>query len=77
MLDGVVNGVGAGAGFMAKLVYGGIDQRGIDLAINAAAAATEGAGEQLRYTTTGRVQQYAWALFAGTILLVVGFLIFT
>ena len=77
VLDGVVNGVGAGAGFMAKIVYGGIDQRGIDLAINAAAAATGEAGEQLRYTTTGRVQQYAWALFAGTILLVVGFLIFS
>jgi len=76
VLDGVVNGVGAAAGFMAKIVYGGIDQRGIDLAINAAAAATNEAGEQLRYTTTGRVQQYAWALFAGTILLVVGFLIF-
>lgn len=61
---------------MARIVYRGIDQRGIDLAINAAAAATGQAGEQLRYTTTGRVQQYAWALFAGTILLVVGFLIF-
>jgi NADH-quinone oxidoreductase subunit L len=77
VLDGLVNGVGAGAGSMAKIVYGGIDQRGIDLAINAAAAATGEAGEQLRYTTTGRVQQYAWALFAGTILLVVGFLIFS
>jgi len=77
VFDGVVNGVGAGTGFVAKFVYGGIDQRGIDLAINAAAAATGEAGEQLRYTTTGRVQQYAWALFAGTILLVVGFLIFS
>jgi len=76
VFDGVVNGVGAGAGFMAKIVYGGIDQRGIDLAVNAAAAATGEAGEQLRYATTGRVQQYAWALFAGTLLLVVGLLIF-
>jgi NADH-quinone oxidoreductase subunit L len=76
VLDGIVNGVGAGAGFMSKIVYNGLDQRGIDLAVNAAAAATGEAGEQLRYTTTGRVQQYAWAMFAGAILLVVGFLIF-
>ncbi len=77
LIDGVVNGAGAGAGLLAKAVYGGIDQRGIDLAINAAAAATGEAGEQLRYTTSGRVQQYAWALFAGAILLVVGYLIFS
>ena len=77
VFDGVVNGAGVAAGFMAKIVYGGIDQRGIDLAVNATAAAAGEAGEQLRYTTTGRVQQYAWALFAGTILLVVGFLIFS
>ncbi len=77
VIDGLVNGAGAGAGFLARFVYRGIDQRGIDLAINAAAAATEGAGEQLRYTTTGRVQQYAWALFTGAILLVVGYLIFS
>ena len=77
VIDGLVNGAGAGARLLARFVYGGIDQRGIDLAINAAAAATEGAGEQLRYTTTGRVQQYAWALFTGAILLVVGYLIFS
>jgi NADH-quinone oxidoreductase subunit L len=77
ILDGVVNGVGAVARFLSGIVYRGVDQRGIDLAINAAAAATSEAGEQLRYTTTGRVQQYAIALFSGAILLVVGFLIFT
>ncbi len=77
LLDGVVNGVGLGAGFLSKIVYSGIDQRGIDLAVNVTAAATGEAGEQLRHTTTGRVQQYAGALFAGAILLVVGFLIFS
>jgi NADH-quinone oxidoreductase subunit L len=77
VLDGIVNGAGATAAFLSKFVYGGLDQRGIDLAVNAVAGATGEAGEQLRYTTTGRVQQYAWALFAGAILLVVGFLIFS
>jgi NADH-quinone oxidoreductase subunit L len=77
VLDGIVNGAGATAAYLSKFVYGGLDQRGIDLAVNAVAGATGEAGEQLRYTTTGRVQQYAWALFAGAILLVVGYLIFT
>jgi NADH-quinone oxidoreductase subunit L len=77
IIDGIVNGVGAVARVLSGFVYRGIDQRGIDLAFNAAASATGGAGEQLRYTTTGRVQQYAWALFSGAILLVIGFLIFT
>jgi NADH-quinone oxidoreductase subunit L len=77
VLDGIVNGAGATAAFLSKVVYRGIDQRGIDFAVNAAAAATGEAGEQLRYTTTGRVQQYAGAMFAGAILLVVGFLIFS
>jgi NADH-quinone oxidoreductase subunit L len=77
VLDGIVNGAGATAAYLSKFVYGGLDQRGIDLAVNVVAGVTGEAGEQLRYTTTGRVQQYAWALFAGAILLVVGFLIFS
>ena len=77
VIDGIVNGAGAAAALLSRVVYGGIDQRGIDLAFNATAAAAGEAGEQLRYTTTGRVQQYAWALFAGAILLVIGFLIFS
>jgi NADH-quinone oxidoreductase subunit L len=35
LLDGVVNGVGMTARYLASLVYGGLDQRGIDLGINA------------------------------------------
>jgi len=77
VFDAVVNGFGGVARFLSGIVYRGVDQRGIDLAINAAAAGAGEAGEQLRYTTTGRVQQYAWALFAGALLLVIGFLIFS
>jgi len=54
-----------------------LDQRGIDLAFNAVSSATGEAGDALRYTTSGKIQDYAAALFAGAVLLVVGFLIFT
>ena len=77
IIDAVVNGFGGVARLAARFVYGGLDQRGIDLAINAVAGGTGEAGEVLRHTTTGRVQQYAGALFAGAVLLVVGFLVFT
>ena len=75
ILDGLVNGVGMTMRRLASLVYGGFDQRGIDLGINAAAAAAGGAGGALRRAQTGKVQQYAAALFLGAVLLVVGFLI--
>ncbi|MEX0826085.1 MAG: NADH-quinone oxidoreductase subunit L [Acidimicrobiia bacterium] len=77
VIDAVVNAFGGLSMVLAKGVYRGIDQRGIDLAINAVAGATGEAGEALRHTTTGRVQQYAGALFAGAVLLVLGLLIFT
>jgi len=77
VIDAVVNAFGAVAKGLARFVYGGLDQRGIDLTINAVAGGTGQVGEALRHTTTGRVQQYAGALFAGAVLLVLGLLIFT
>jgi hypothetical protein len=62
---------------LGRFVYGGLDQRGIDLAANAIAGGASEAGEALRYTTTGKVQQYVGAVFLGAIVLVVGFLIVT
>ena len=76
VIDGLVNAFGAVARRLSTLVYGGLDQRGIDLGINAAAAAAGEAGGALRRVQTGKVQQYAAALFVGAVLLVVGFLIF-
>ncbi|MBI5157832.1 MAG: NADH-quinone oxidoreductase subunit L [Acidimicrobiia bacterium] len=77
VIDGVVNAFGAVSVFLSRIVYQGVDQRGIDLAFNAAASATGEAGDAVRYTTSGRIQQYAGGLFVGAVLLVVGFLIFT
>jgi NADH-quinone oxidoreductase subunit L len=77
IIDSAVNAFGGVSKVLARVVYGGIDQRGIDLAINAVAGGTGEAGQALRYTTTGRVQQYVAAVFIGAVALVVGFLIFT
>jgi len=76
VIDGAVNAFGVVARRLASLVYGGLDQRGIDLGINAAAAAAGEAGGALRRVQTGKVQQYAAALFLGAVALAVGFLIF-
>ncbi len=76
VIDGVVNGVAYLMRLFAGVVYGGFDQRGIDLGVNAIAGATGSTGGALRYAQTGKIQQYAAALFAGAVLLVVGFIIF-
>jgi len=73
IIDFVVNVVGFATRSLGRVVYSGIDQRGIDLAINEAGAATGFAGSKLRYIQTGKVQQYAAVLFGGAIVLVIGF----
>ncbi len=75
VIDLVINGTGLGATRVAKLVYW-FDQRFVDGAINASAAATGETGGMLRLLQTGRVQQYAFLIVAGTVVLVAGFIIF-
>ena len=75
VIDFVVNGAGFLASRAGRIVYQ-FDQRGIDGAINASAGATGAAGGFLRLFQTGRVQQYAIMIFAGTVFLVAGFIIF-
>jgi NADH:ubiquinone oxidoreductase subunit 5 (subunit L)/multisubunit Na+/H+ antiporter MnhA subunit len=58
-------------------VYGDLDQKGIDLAVNTAAIVTGSAGEQTRRLQTGKVQQYAAMTVAGAVLLVIAIVIFT
>ena len=76
ILDFIVNGAGYVSRFLAKIVYAGFDQRGIDLTINALGAVTGETGGALRYTQSGKIQQYAAGVFAGAVALVVGFIIF-
>jgi NADH-quinone oxidoreductase subunit L len=73
IIDFIVNTVGMATRGLGRLVYGGLDQRGIDLAINEAGAGTGFLGSKLRYIQTGKVQQYAAVLFSGAIVLVIGF----
>ena len=76
IFDGIVNGTGFLARALAGVVYGGFDQRGIDLALNGLAFTTDGAGGKTRLLQTGKVQQYAGATVIGAALLVIGFVIF-
>jgi NADH-quinone oxidoreductase subunit L len=75
VIDLVINGTGWLTVRIARVVYW-FDQRGVDGAINASAAATGGTGGMLRLLQTGRIQQYVFLIVAGTIVLVAGFIIF-
>ncbi len=75
VVDLLVNGAGYAAAAVAQVVYW-FDQRGLDGAINASAGVTGAGGGFVRLLQTGKVQQYATLIFAGTVLLVAGFIIF-
>ena len=75
VVDFVVNGAGFAMKWLSKYVYL-FDQRGIDGAINASAAGTSAFGGVLRVIQTGKVQQYAAMMLAGTLIVVAGFIIF-
>jgi NADH-quinone oxidoreductase subunit L len=73
IIDFVVNLVGAVTRGLGRFVYSGLDQRGIDLAINEVGAGAGFLGSKLRLIQTGKVQQYATVLFGGALVLVIGF----
>ena len=75
VIDLVVNGTGWVTVRIATAVYW-FDQKGVDGAINASAAATGGTGGLLRLLQSGRIQQYVFLIVAGTVVLVAGFIIF-
>jgi NADH-quinone oxidoreductase subunit L len=63
VIDGVVNAVGVGMRGLGKFVYDWFDQKVIDGVVNGAGVGAEESGAALRTMQTGRVQQYAAALF--------------
>ena len=71
VIDGVVNAVGAVCRGLASLVYGGLDQRGIDGVVHGVSWGASGMGGLVRRIQSGRVQQYAGLLVAGLLVLVV------
>ncbi|NND04690.1 MAG: NADH-quinone oxidoreductase subunit L [Acidimicrobiia bacterium] len=74
VLDFFVNGAGLLAKAAGRVVYW-FDQRGVDGAINASGAITGAGGGVLRLLQTGKVQQYAVLIFAATVILVGGLVI--
>ncbi|HEY5686050.1 MAG TPA: NADH-quinone oxidoreductase subunit L [Acidimicrobiia bacterium] len=76
VIDGIVNGAGLLAKGLGRVVYGGFDQRGIDLVFNGLSAAADSAGSALRKLQTGRVQQYATGFVLGALVLVVVIAVF-
>ena len=63
ILDGIVNGAGAGTVALSKPVYDVLDQQVIDLAVNGSAGIAGYSGGLLRYIQSGNVQRYAAVLF--------------
>jgi NADH-quinone oxidoreductase subunit L len=76
VIDGVVNSVAGVSLFLARIVYQGLDQRGIDGVVHGLSAAADSAGGSLRRLQSGRVQQYAAGFVTGTLLLVVALVVF-
>ena len=75
MIDGIVNGVGAGVPAAGRWVYKYIDQGAVDGTINGSGAVSSTLGQALRQLQTGKVQQYGALLFGGAVLLA-GILVF-
>jgi NADH-quinone oxidoreductase subunit L len=76
VIDGVVNGVAAGAKYVGSWVYKWIDQGAIDGTVNGSGAGAEGLGSVFRRLQTGRVQQYGSLLFGATALGALALVIF-
>jgi len=76
VIDGVVNSVAGLSLFLSRIVYQGLDQRGIDGVVHGLSAAVDSAGGSLRRLQSGRVQQYAAGFVTGTLLLVIALVVF-
>jgi NADH-quinone oxidoreductase subunit L len=77
VIDGVVNGVGIASRRAAHVTYDIIDQKVVDGLVNGAGAGAEESGSVLRRIQTGRVQQYAAALFGAAAAFAVVLLVIT
>ena len=77
VIDAIVNGVATWTKAVARFAYNGIDQIGIDGAVNGIGAGAESGGQSLRTLQTGKVQQYAAILFGAAALIALGLVLFT
>ena len=70
IIDKIVVGVGGVARHAGNFAYRFIDQGVVDRLVNGSGQASEGTGEFLRHSQSGKVQSYASVLFGGTVLFV-------
>jgi len=75
VIDKVVVGAGVGATVIGRLLYKFVDQRVVDTIVNGSGMASEGGGQFLRRSQTGKVQQYASFLFGGAVAFAIVFII--
>jgi NADH-quinone oxidoreductase subunit L len=71
ILDGVVNAAGVAARIAGGFVYTYIDQDLVDRIVNGSGQASEGTGQFLRRSQSGKVQEYASLLFGSAVVFVI------
>ncbi|HKX74652.1 MAG TPA: NADH-quinone oxidoreductase subunit L [Acidimicrobiia bacterium] len=76
VIDGVIHAVTGLTLWLGRLVYNGVDQRGIDGIVHGVSMAADSAGGSLRRLQSGRVQQYAAGFLTGTLILVLALVVF-
>jgi NADH-quinone oxidoreductase subunit L len=69
VLDRVVYLAGAGAAALGRITYDGVDQKGIDGAVNGVGSSARALGGVFRLAQSGNVQLYAGAMFVGVFVL--------
>jgi NADH-quinone oxidoreductase subunit L len=65
VIDGIVNGVGAGGRRTGTWIYRNVDQRVVDGAVNASGIVASESGHALQPVQSGKVNQYGALLFGG------------
>jgi NADH-quinone oxidoreductase subunit L len=68
IIDGLVNGVGASTMVLGRF-HRWFDETFVDGAVNGVGQLTRGFGSTMRYLQSGRLQNYAFIVFAGLVLL--------
>jgi NADH-quinone oxidoreductase subunit L len=71
IIDAIVNAAGVTARFAGGLVYRFVDQGFVDRVVNFSGQASEGSGQFLRRSQSGKVQEYASLLFGSAVVFVI------
>jgi NADH-quinone oxidoreductase subunit L len=75
LIDGIIHAAAGLTWGLARFVYGGLDQRGIDGVVHGITAVADSGGGALRRLQGGKVQQYATGFVTGALVLVLAIVI--